>query len=164
MSDDNKYYTILGLKEGASQIEIKNAYKNLTKLYHPDIKETGSTEKMQEINMAYKILFNQESYNQEIEELKKNPEKYQETRANFPIIFEEETEDSDNILDNTPIKQDTSTNKHDKTETIFKIVGSCCIGIIIFAILLLILPFSLLEIGVIVLILIVVWCLYKKLN
>ena len=84
--------------------EIKNAYKNLTKFYHPDIKETGSTEKMQEINIAYKTLFNQELYNQEIEELKKNPEKYQQIRANFPILFEEET-NSDNTSNNTNTNQ-----------------------------------------------------------
>lgn len=37
VSDKNKYYTILGVKKGASQDEIKKAYRSLIKKYHPDV-------------------------------------------------------------------------------------------------------------------------------
>ena len=51
------YYSILGVSKGASQEEIKKAYKTLTKKRHPDInKEKGSAEKFKEINEAYATL------------------------------------------------------------------------------------------------------------
>lgn len=158
MSDDKKYYDILGLRENASQIEIKNAYKNLIKFYHPDVKETGSTEKMKEINIAYKILFNQDLYNQELEELKKDPEKYRQTRANFPIIFEEENEKNEEVSQhhtkNTDSDKKTEIdNKYNKTN----IAISCCMGVIILPVLLAFEPI----IAAIVLVLAILWWLYK---
>ena len=51
------YYEVLGLQKGASQDEIKRAYRNLAKKYHPDInKEAGAEEKFKEINEAYDTL------------------------------------------------------------------------------------------------------------
>lgn len=63
-------YEILGLKPGASQEEIKKAYRNLIKQYHPDqygdnpLKNLAE-EKMREINAAYDMLTknNGNSYN-----------------------------------------------------------------------------------------------------
>ena len=51
-------YTVLGLKPGASNDEVKAAYRSLAKKYHPDL-NPGSTEaekKMKEINEAYDII------------------------------------------------------------------------------------------------------------
>lgn len=54
-------YEVLGLKPGASQEEIKKAYRNLIKQYHPDqygdnpLKDLAE-EKMREINTAYDML------------------------------------------------------------------------------------------------------------
>lgn len=51
------YYEVLGLKKGASEDEIKKAYRSLAKKYHPDInKEPGAEEKFKEINEAYDTL------------------------------------------------------------------------------------------------------------
>ena len=51
------YYEVLGLQKGASQDEIKRAYRSLAKKYHPDInKEPGAEEKFKEINEAYDTL------------------------------------------------------------------------------------------------------------
>lgn len=57
MSKD--YYKTLGLSKGASNEEIKKAYKNLAKKYHPDInKANDAAEKFKEINEAYEVLSN----------------------------------------------------------------------------------------------------------
>ena len=51
------YYEVLGLQKGASADEIKRAYRQLAKKYHPDInKEPGAEEKFKEINEAYETL------------------------------------------------------------------------------------------------------------
>ena len=54
-------YEILGIKPGASQDEIKSAYRKLVKQYHPDqFKDNPlqdlAQQKLAEINEAYKIL------------------------------------------------------------------------------------------------------------
>ncbi|MEG1003191.1 MAG: J domain-containing protein [Clostridium sp.] len=54
-------YEVLGIKEGASQEEIKSAYRKLVKQYHPDqygdnpLKDLAQ-EKLTEINAAYDSL------------------------------------------------------------------------------------------------------------
>ena len=51
------FYKILGLKEDASEEEIRERWIELTKQYHPDRSEdTTSDEKIREINEAYQVL------------------------------------------------------------------------------------------------------------
>ena len=51
------YYEVLGINRGAGSDEIKSAFRNLARQYHPDInKEADSEEKFKEINEAYVIL------------------------------------------------------------------------------------------------------------
>ncbi|MBI2110768.1 molecular chaperone DnaJ, partial [Candidatus Woesearchaeota archaeon] len=51
------YYEILGISKAASLDEIKKAYKNLAKKYHPDIsKDKNTEEKFKEISEAYAVL------------------------------------------------------------------------------------------------------------
>ncbi len=50
-------YQILGVQKGASQKEIKNAYRRLTLKYHPDkSKNDGDSEKLKKIIEAYQLL------------------------------------------------------------------------------------------------------------
>ncbi len=59
------YYSTLGVSKNASQEEIKHAYKELAKKYHPDLnKAKGSEEKFKEINEAYSALGNEKSRQQ----------------------------------------------------------------------------------------------------
>ena len=51
------YYKILGVSRDAKTDDIKKAYRQLAKKYHPDInKEAGAEEKYKEINDAYEVL------------------------------------------------------------------------------------------------------------
>lgn len=53
-------YKILGLEKNASEADIKKAYRKLSKLYHPDVKETGDESKFKEIAEAHEILMDPE--------------------------------------------------------------------------------------------------------
>ena len=62
-TDKSKYYSILGVSRGASQDEIKKAYRKLAKEHHPDrfVNSSDSEKKyhenkMKEINDAYENL------------------------------------------------------------------------------------------------------------
>lgn len=51
------YYKILGVGKNASKEDVKKAYKNLAKKYHPDLnKDHGSSDKFKEINEAAAVL------------------------------------------------------------------------------------------------------------
>ncbi len=57
------YYTLLGLHPGASVIEIRRAYRELSKRYHPDTTDlpaSTATVKFQQLNEAYGTLSNPE--------------------------------------------------------------------------------------------------------
>lgn len=57
MSNKRDYYEVLGLSKGASEQEIKKAYRSLAKKYHPDMnKSADAEEKFKEINEAYEVL------------------------------------------------------------------------------------------------------------
>ncbi|HRY82928.1 MAG TPA: molecular chaperone DnaJ [Candidatus Moranbacteria bacterium] len=51
----NDYYNILGVSKGASDDEIKRAYRKLAHKHHPD-KAGGDEKKFKEINEAYQVL------------------------------------------------------------------------------------------------------------
>ncbi len=52
------YYSILGVSKGASQKEVKAAFRKLAHECHPDKNGGGNEEKFKEINEAYQVLSN----------------------------------------------------------------------------------------------------------
>lgn len=56
------YYKFFGLNKTATKEEIKKRYRELAKMYHPDVnKNPDATKKMQEILEAYYILNDDEA-------------------------------------------------------------------------------------------------------
>ena len=51
------YYEILGVGRNASDDELKSAFRQLARKYHPDVnKEHDAEEKFKELNEAYGVL------------------------------------------------------------------------------------------------------------
>ena len=49
-------YQVLGVRQDATAAEIKKAYRNKAKVFHPDASGTKNSEKFQELVRAYEIL------------------------------------------------------------------------------------------------------------
>ncbi|MFA6947803.1 MAG: molecular chaperone DnaJ [Eubacteriales bacterium] len=63
MADEKRdYYEVLGLSKGAGDDEIKKAYRQLAKKYHPDMNpgDTAAEQKFKEVNEAYSVLSDSE--------------------------------------------------------------------------------------------------------
>ena len=56
------YYSILGVREDATPLELKAAYRNLMKKWHPDrCRHEDATRRTEEVSLAYSVLCDPES-------------------------------------------------------------------------------------------------------
>lgn len=58
MAEKRDYYEVLGVQKGASEEEIKKAYRSMARKYHPDLHpdDKDCAEKFKEVNEAYEVL------------------------------------------------------------------------------------------------------------
>lgn len=85
----NDPYSILGLTSSASEEDVKKAYKQLAKKYHPDVtgNDPAAAKKMQEINAAYDAIMNHKDSGQ-----------YQNGYSDFTGYGRESTEGESNEM------------------------------------------------------------------
>lgn len=61
MTTKRDYYDVLGVAHGATDDEVKRAYRRLAREYHPDVNRgPEANDKFKEINEAYEVLKDQE--------------------------------------------------------------------------------------------------------
>ncbi len=58
MPQNQDYYTILGVKKGASSEEIRKAYRKMARKYHPDLNkdDASAKQRFQEVQNAFDVL------------------------------------------------------------------------------------------------------------
>jgi len=78
--DYKDYYQTLGVNKKASQEDIKKAYRNLARKYHPDVNpdDPKAEEKFKEINEAYQVL-SDEDKRQKFDRFGSQWKQYQQT-------------------------------------------------------------------------------------
>ena len=108
-NDDEDYYSILGLEYGVSEIKIREAYKKLSKIYHPDKHPDciSCKEKFIKITKAYEnLLKNSENSIKKISLFSSNPiilslknyHKLVENSDDFWVILVYENKKNDEIF------------------------------------------------------------------
>ena len=61
MAEKRDYYEVLGIARSATQDDIKKAFRDLARQYHPDVnKAADAEERFKEINEAYGVLSDSE--------------------------------------------------------------------------------------------------------
>lgn len=101
MNTTDTHYTTLGVGMNATEQEIKKAFRNKVKKYHPDINPTKEAEdKIRKITEAYEVLSDVEKRKSYDEELKRDnrthfEEQSSSTQSNPYASYSKERDESD---------------------------------------------------------------------
>ena len=102
------YYSVLGITKNATDDEVKSAYKEMAKKYHPDNYADNplsdlAAEKMKEINEAYDNIMNERRRRKSSSNANGN---YYKTNSNFSdvrsLIMNNRLEEAQEVLDGVP--------------------------------------------------------------
>ena len=145
------YYDILGVSTNATQDEIKKAYRNLIKAFHPDFYKGNkefAQQKTVEVNEAYEVLGdntkryeydlrnnfwktnNNYDYSEEIKKANKRAEEAERAQKEAERKFEEEKAKKDNIYRYT----ESSSSQSPKKGILKSVLLNCLSAIVGFAI------------------------------
>ena len=130
MSGYKDYYAILGIKKNATEEEIKKAYRELAKKYHPDNNSSPEDiEKFKLINEAYQVLSksdNKETYESTpkkdasfdnfSEELKNNYKEYAKRKAMSRMVDDIKEEINEVIAEKTSFINDSINDLYSPSE------------------------------------------------
>lgn len=121
------YYSILGVTPNASEADIKSAYRNLARKYHPDINPDGA-EKFKDISEAYETLSDHKKKIQydtingffksepQYTSSKKAKEEYKKTTSNSEDKKQKKTKKSNFSKKINDIFEEISKNKKQKPQ------------------------------------------------
>ena len=85
-------YTTLGVDRNASDSEIKTAFKNLAKQYHPD--RGGDEAKFKDVNEAYSKIKNQQARQQyEQEQVFGGGQNFNDMHFSFCLLYTSDAAD-----------------------------------------------------------------------
>jgi DnaJ-class molecular chaperone len=104
---EKEYYSILGIEQTATPEQIKEAYRQMVKLHHPDVAGSASPDasKFRDITEAFSVLSVRESRVNYDLLRKKNPDAFREvSEAEF---IKERRADLRDASGNTPIAKPT---------------------------------------------------------
>jgi len=118
--ESKSYYSVLGLKESASEGEIKKRYREMAKIYHPDVNPSSDAEeKFEEINEAYNYLI---SHVNNVDNSTKRPN-VKRTSKNNRDTDEWIKDDVDEWIDDEILKEVSRVMRKDISKNLQKFVN-----------------------------------------